>query len=104
MWSQCWLGLQCGQGAASGRLQLGSAGLHTTPHPLTTRTHPPGCCSGKSSLFRVAAGLWPLQAGEVTLPPRGELFYLSQVCGWVAGDGGSGWWQVVAAGRGKAAW
>ena len=24
------------------------------------------------------AGLWPLQAGEVTLPPKGELFYLSQ--------------------------
>jgi ABC-type uncharacterized transport system fused permease/ATPase subunit len=34
--------------------------------------------SGKSSLFRVAAGLWPLQAGEVILPPKGELFYLSQ--------------------------
>lgn len=34
--------------------------------------------SGKSSLFRVAAGLWPLQAGEVVLPPKGELFYLSQ--------------------------
>jgi len=34
--------------------------------------------SGKSSLFRVAAGLWPLQAGQVTLPPKGELFYLSQ--------------------------
>ena len=34
--------------------------------------------SGKSSLFRVAAGLWPLQAGEITLPPKGDLFYLSQ--------------------------
>ena len=34
--------------------------------------------SGKSSLFRVAAGLWPLQAGEVTLPPKGDLFYLRQ--------------------------
>ena len=37
--------------------------------------------SGKSSLFRVAAGLWPLQAGEVTLPPKGELFYLRQARG-----------------------
>lgn len=42
--------------------------------------------SGKSSLFRVAAGLWPLQAGEVTLPPKGELFYLSQRPYLVAGS------------------
>lgn len=41
--------------------------------------------SGKSSLFRVAAGLWPLQAGEVILPPKGELFYLSQRPYLVAG-------------------
>jgi ABC-type uncharacterized transport system fused permease/ATPase subunit len=41
--------------------------------------------SGKSSLFRVAAGLWPLQAGEVTLPPKGDLFYLSQRPYLVAG-------------------
>lgn len=34
--------------------------------------------SGKSSLFRVAAGLWPLQAGEVTLPPKDQIFYISQ--------------------------
>lgn len=34
--------------------------------------------SGKSSILRMLAGLWPLQAGTVTLPARSEVFYLSQ--------------------------
>ena len=34
--------------------------------------------SGKSSVLRMLAGLWPLQAGTVTLPARDDMFYLSQ--------------------------
>ncbi|KAI0566968.1 ABC transporter [Gracilaria domingensis] len=34
--------------------------------------------SGKSSVLRMLAGLWPLQAGTVTLPARTDIFYLSQ--------------------------
>lgn len=34
--------------------------------------------SGKSSILRMLAGLWPLQAGTVSLPARNEVFYLSQ--------------------------
>lgn len=34
--------------------------------------------SGKSSILRMLGGLWPLQAGTVTLPPREDLFFLAQ--------------------------
>jgi ABC-type uncharacterized transport system fused permease/ATPase subunit len=49
---------------------------HGTPTPLST-IHPPAHPHPRS-LFRVLAGLWPLQAGEIALPERARTFYLSQ--------------------------
>ncbi|CAD7694908.1 unnamed protein product [Ostreobium quekettii] len=42
--------------------------------------------SGKSSLMRVLAGLWPLMAGEITTPPKSDMFYLSQRAYLVTGS------------------
>jgi ABC-type uncharacterized transport system fused permease/ATPase subunit len=59
-----------------GTLLVKDLNIHVPPGASVICEGPNG--SGKSSLMRLIAGLWPLQSGAVTLPPRNVIFFLSQ--------------------------
>eukprot|EP00850_Spirogloea_muscicola_P018656 SM000173S03025 [mRNA] locus=s173:214507:219530:+ [translate_table: standard] len=65
------------EGSVEARKQA-EAELPDTESPPPPRMLFGSNISGKSSLFRLLAELWPLQCGTITRPHRGDIFYLSQ--------------------------
>ncbi|GAM84559.1 hypothetical protein ANO11243_025550 [Dothideomycetidae sp. 11243] len=60
----------------NGDILVSKLSFHISPGSSILVVGPNGC--GKSSLFRILGGLWPVYGGKVRKPPAEDIFYVPQ--------------------------